>query len=155
MALVDRIACGAEYLAALGTPRWSTWREGFYEFQKGALGPREALTLAHPQWRAGSAIDMDVIQGPRNFEATSISPGDACEAQIIWGYPCPLPASLPRHQDHMFPYGLGGPTVVTNRLTLCSVHNQVKAFDVHLYPWENGAPAWLADTLDRINRYLV
>jgi hypothetical protein len=148
--LVSRIEAGSAYLSSLTHPRWKGWESAYAEFQQGGLSQTEALTLAHPHWRSPEITEA--VQGPRAFEPTEMVQGWPCQAERIWGYRCEVSTDGRPCLDHVFPYGLGGPTVSENRLTLCEAHNRAKAGDIHLFPWEEGEPPWLAPLLERIVR---
>ncbi len=108
----------------------------------------DRLVLAHPGLR--SEPRQELHQGRRGFEFRGIGARKACAAERIWGIPCQLPDNGEMQADHLFPYALGGPTVAPNRLVLCATHNAGKAVDVHLFPWEEGEPRWLASLLGSI-----
>ena len=96
-------------------------------------------------------MTQEELQGGRRFQGTEMARFDPCEAERLWGYPCDLEPDGRIEFDHAFPYSLGGPTVGANRLGLCPVHNAGKAGDIHLFPWEEGEPRWLAASLGRIS----
>lgn len=150
--LHSRIQSGAEFLASVANPEWGDWPAGFARYRDGELSLVAALSLAHPRWRPPQ-ISQEEIQGQRRFEAAPLLEGAPCEAERIWGYSCALARTDPRQQDHLFPYGMGGPTEARNRLTLCALHNQAKFVDVHLFPWEEGEPEWLGPQLDRLHAH--
>ena len=77
-----------------------------------------------------------------------------CRSMLLWGYECPFEDINQLAADHCFPYSLGGPTLATNKIYLCKWHNQIKAGDIHIFPWELGEPQWLLPMIDRIKRLL-
>lgn len=70
----------------------------------------------------------------------------------LWGYACEF-SHRPMHQDHMFPYALGGATNPGNLLTLCDVHNLAKGHDIHVYPWPAEVPAWVEEAISRLRYF--
>jgi len=113
----------------------------------------EAMTLLDPRWLPAGVSQLEA-QGSRTFPSLAI-PDAACDAAVIWGYPCDLARMSRTQSDHLFPYALGGPTIAANRLRLCQVHNRVKGTDVHLFPWESGEPAFLSRHLERLARLIL
>jgi hypothetical protein len=124
------------YLEALNESLRNSWLEQVDKplsiFQKLALlHPDHYGALDLPCNKSVEVIKQQ-IQGKRKFERTIITA--KCECHIVWGYDCRLDTIL--ELDHLFPYALGGPTIGTNRITLCKYHNMVKSSDVHCFPWE-------------------
>lgn len=143
-----RLAAGHAFLGCLATPRFPDWHSGYERYLNGELELVESLSLLHSHW--WPSPDMEEIQGKRLFEAAFQRYSGSCEATIVWGYGCDLPLADGGEFDHLFPYAYGGPTIAANRIRLCRWHNGAKGSDVHLYPWEQGEPAWLAAQLERI-----
>jgi hypothetical protein len=71
-----------------------------------------------------------------------------CEARRLLGRECPFNSVQdPELQesieaDHLWPHALGGPSVGSNRLWLCRVHNGMKAASVDHFHWAE-YPRWL------------
>ena len=96
------------------------------------LHPRHFEELSLPEYVSVLGIRKEV-QGRRSFGNDGLSA--SCQSELLWGYGCPLRESA-IHQDHLFPYSLGGPTDGGNRVALCRYHNMVKTCDIHYFPWE-------------------
>jgi len=130
-----------------------------YESVRGRLSelgtlPR-AFALIHPDFYYRKSIsfkDSIPSYGPRAFPA-KISDYDDCQAHIYTQVPCAFNSNRilrGRVQaDHRFPSSLGGPTIMTNRLLLCSYHNQMKSNDISHLDWSD-TPSWLIQHLDNI-----
>lgn len=127
------------------------WDELVQSYRSGALDLPTTMCLVHPRWiRAGA---QEAVQGlPRYMPYRGGRPG-ICQAELLWGHRCEVPASSGMHADHVFPYWAGGPTSAGNRLTLCGLHNLLKAGDVHLFPWERGVPAWVDGAIGRVGAH--
>lgn len=111
-----------------------------------------ALALIHPDNWPGQA-DQQRVQGSRAFRARMIHGTRLCNAVDYWGVTCNTDTSREGAiADHAWPYSLGGPTDVANIVWLCRRHNQIKAADIHFYPWELGWPDWLSTQLKRVER---
>lgn len=93
------------------------------------------------------------VRGPRSMPIDAGVRSAGCCCHVIWGYPChfehPMLAA-----DHLFPFSFGGPSSGANKIFLCSLHNQSKGSDIHLYPWELGEPQWLSPLFQRVERIL-
>lgn len=139
-----RIERGREYLLAFVESLKKDWLREYERYLARELNLADALALAHPQHYEWIVLS-DRVRGPRQFEPEVGE--ERCCAEVIWGYRCDLPGVS---SDHLFPYSLGGPTVGNNKLLLCRLHNGMKANDVHLFPWEQGEPGWLATCLKAI-----
>lgn len=123
-----------DYLNGLERARGSTW----FELEKES-DEATRLLLCHPGW---VRPDIDAVRALKlgNFRGDSESDGP-CGSGMVWGYECPL-ADEPLESDHLFPQSLGGPTLGTNHVYLCRVHNAWKSADLLAFPWELGVPAW-------------
>ena len=122
------------------------WRASYERFQAGVAPIEEALALAHPR----HLVDVDdaaFIRGRRQFNERTSAEWCRCQSVLVWGYDCPISATT-FQADHLFPFEAGGPTTVDNRIWLCPAHNRVKSSDVHLFPWEEPVPGWLAPKLE-------
>ena len=147
--LKKRVECGRAYLLAVEKSLQADWLPNYQMYLNGHLRLEESLALAHPDHYRNLSNNLG-IRGARAF-AQEIRQGETkCLATVWWGYECNLTTGI--SADHLFPYSLGGPTVGTNKIYLCSLHNQMKSNDVHLFPWEQGEPVWLADTLKSVWR---
>ena len=83
----------------------------------------------------------------------SVSLSAACQSRVLWGYACPFEGAL--EIDHLFPYGLGGPTRRENAMVLCAQHNRMKAHDIHVLPWEAiGLWQWIDGQVERMAHQL-
>lgn len=142
------------YLEALDKSLHMGWLES-YKLQKKSrfvqlalLHPLHFQELDLPGHQTVKKI-QEAIQGPRSFP-TPLG-GHSCDSSLLWGYECGLNAEI--QQDHLFPYSLGGPTLQTNRIFLCSYHNMVKSSDIHCYPWESidqWTRPWLERQIDKL-----
>jgi hypothetical protein len=141
-----RIDLGRKYLEKLSQLPSRDWLQEYELYLANALSLPEALALAHPENYDLNSLS-NVIRGPRQFDPEIGR--ERCRAEVIWLYNCEVQASA---ADHVFPYSLGGPTVGSNKLLLCRRHNEMKANDIHLYPWEKGEPEWLTHCLRAIRR---
>lgn len=117
------------------------------DHQSGALALPEMMLLVHPMWLPSDVSSL-LAQGPSSFPGLGPA-ADPCMSSLLWGYECPFETPA-IHGDHVWPYWAGGPTVGTNRLSLCAKHNGMKAGDVHLFPWESPPPSWLHEQITRI-----
>jgi len=54
--------------------------------------------------------------------------------------------------DHKWPYSLGGPSELDNRLELCSNCNRHKSSSFNLYPTNRGIPTWLSDRVEQLDQ---
>ena len=52
--------------------------------------------------------------------------------------------------DHKWPYSLGGPSTLDNRLELCKDCNKNKSSSFNLYPTNRGIPRWLSDRVQQL-----
>jgi len=138
----ERLEAAHAYLRARDKPTWRTWEDGYASHRAGELTLPQSLALVHPDWRP-QGLASEKLQGKRAFRV-SASP-TKCQSIIVWGYECDLDQES-IHQDHHFPYSLGGPTVPSNRLVLCALHNQAKSGDIHHFAWEK-EPSWLDSQL--------
>jgi hypothetical protein len=143
-----RIESARQYVSALHTSFTFEWLDQYYQYQRGCLSTERAMALLHPGHYQAYFSGSEDPRGKRTFPSAEFH--DACQAQLVWRYPCPLTDQEPKVSDHIFPWSLGGPTVAQNRVMLCRWHNEVKAGDVHLFPWEEGVPRWVNRLIDRI-----
>jgi hypothetical protein len=144
--LMDRVEHASRYIGYRQTISPTDWMETFSLYKAGQLPLEAGLALIHKDYWSCVSPPGGVITvlGPTSFEG--ISPVRTCESQRVFGYRCPrIEPTL--HQDHLFPRSLGGPTVGTNRITLCDLHNYYKGMDIHFFPWEDGTPSWLEGLL--------
>lgn len=136
-----RYESACKYLKALESSLQAGWLQGYAGSVAGRADIFSRMALLHPahledlplpDYESVAGIVKDV-QGPRSFPSDGLS--RACESELLWGYRCPLDQA-DIHQDHLFPYSLGGPTNGPNRISLCRYHNMVKTCDIHCFPWE-------------------
>lgn len=151
-----RTDSAAQYLKVLKSSLQIGWVESFKcehksEFEQLALlHPYHLADLDLPRHLTVESIQLSV-QGTRAF-GPSLA-GLACQSPLLWDYECELNGEM--HQDHLFPYSLGGPTLRTNRIYLCRYHNMVKSSDIHCYPWESfdrWAGPWLPRQIERLHK---
>lgn len=156
-----RIGRAHEYLCALAASFERPWAEAVRQARAGEDW-LPLLALAHPDHykecerylREYHVQRICPVRGARSFEMEVGLDTLACAAERIWGYACPIARSDKPAADHLFPFSLGGPTLASNKVHLCRWHNQIKAADIHVYPWELGQPPWLDDVLKRISRFM-
>jgi hypothetical protein len=112
----------------------------------------EGLLLVGPEWLSAlseakkKAVRRQVYGNP-TFDP--ILYDGVCESLRLWGYQCPF-VTAAMAADHLFPRALGGITDPRNRLTLCTWHNTAKSMDVHVFPWEEGVPQWVPQTISAL-----
>jgi hypothetical protein len=123
------------------------WLELHARFKVGSLNTTEMLAMIHPDHYA-DRVNQELICGPRVFSAEVVRKGGSCASLQLWGYECPL--GVANDADHLFPYSCGGPTDPRNLVLLCRTHNRMKNDDVHVFPWEQAMPTWVADVVERI-----
>jgi len=148
---------GQRYAEALSEMRSVSWRELYEAHVRENFGAAESMVLIHPYWYGrdgGSSAETCPVRGKRSFDASSPSAGVACRSDTLWGYECPF-ASARLSPDHRFPFSLGGPTVGSNLIWLCSTHNRAKAADWHLEELVPGELQWFADVLKRVERHVL
>lgn len=143
----ERWKAAREYLLQLAQASETHWESAHASWAAGGLGLPAAMVLVHPMWLP-PGIPQGLAQGTSSFGGPGLA-ADECMAPLLWGYECPFQGQV-MHADHVWPYWAGGPTVGANRLPLCRVHNGMKSGDVHLFPWERGAPPWLEAQLTRM-----
>lgn len=148
---------GREFLRAVIEARLWDWDAVYARYQAGELSTYEALALAHPmhyESTAGLVADDTTrcrVRGQRRFPSEPRRRGLRCRSDQVWGYECPNVGAAPV-ADHLFPWAFGGPTLATNLVYLCDVHNRVKGSDFHLYPFFEALPPWLDGVLGRIGQ---
>jgi hypothetical protein len=147
-----RIRAGHQYLGALERSLRRRWIDQYCDFQRGCLNLAEKFALIHPSHYENHEPSGSMIRGPRQFSTSIVAQGISCQAHLVWGYECP---SCDVVTDHLFPYSFGGPTIGENQIYLCHRHNQLKGCDIHLYPWEQGEPAWLRRLVECIRRIMA
>ena len=153
--LEERIERGEEYLLALERFRDWEWRELREAYLAGRFSVPQAMTLIHPDfYRERERRTHWTIRGPRRFSSNA-GQHATCMSGHIWLKRCSLGRPEIMQSDHLFPYSLGGPTIAANQLFLCPVHNRAKASDIHLFPWEEGAPSWLPDQIGKIGDLIL
>src|SRR5690606_19983420 len=92
-------------------------------------------------------------RGSRNFAAARRPGGTKCQSYQVWGYTCPVHATAAELElDHGWPFALGGRSVPSNGVWLCTLHNRAKSHDVHNFEWPEILPSWLMMMLDAIKR---
>lgn len=145
-----RILMGREYIISIDSSQSIDWETQYLLYRQNALSLPESLALLYPI-HYESKNNSQSIRGPRGFPGERSLSSMKCQANDIWGYPCPLDSTrISVVADHVFPYSLGGPTNSDNKTYLCEFHNQLKGNDIHFFPWEKGEPTWLKTTLNRI-----
>lgn len=146
---VFRIAAGEEYLRTLDESFGHEWIDLYNSFANEKRGIALGLALIHPE-HYKHFEPQESIQGRRQFDFEVAQGNARCYADRLWGCACKSKIDGRVCGDHLFPYSLGGPTIASNKMLLCSVHNRMKSFDIHVYPWEMGEPVWLPDVIERI-----
>jgi HNH endonuclease len=147
----QRVAKAQEYLTILQASMQIDWPE-FYTQAVTHENWLFRLAAVHPVhykdyvWQESNQCK---IRGPRGMQMDGGVKVQGCQCRLIWGYDCKLTQTR-FEADHLFPYAFGGPSLGQNKVVLCSLHNQAKGSDVHLFPWELGEPVWLGGVLDRI-----
>ncbi len=116
----------------------------------------EGLLLVGREWLAAlrhpeHPTVQRIVYGDDTFDPLAYS--EPCESARLWGYACPF-GEMPIRADHLFPRALGGPTDSRNRLTLCHWHNTAKSMDIHIFPFEEGLPAWVVDVLGSMSSWM-
>jgi len=111
----------------------------------------QKYALLHPELYR-DLVRVEDILGQRSFSGSGIQSGLRCMCDQLWGYRCDF-SDRPIHQDHRFPYALGGATNPGNLLMLCDVHNLAKGHDVHIYPWPVEVPVWVEESIARLRHY--
>lgn len=145
--ILFRIQASRRYLTFLSQSLHQDWNVLHQQYITGLLQFPEAMTLVHPVFYP---LNIARLLGPRAFP---VDVGTAvCACSEVWGYECVF-SGEDMCADHTFPYSLGGPTLATNKTYLCSLHNRMKANDVHLFRWEMGEPVWLKPLIGQIKFY--
>lgn len=151
--LETRLATAGRYFRALRQALGSEWSVLHDRFQSGDLVFPETLVLIHPMWLEGiNAYAPNRRHRSFNLRAPAF---ESCASNLVWGYSCPFPRDL--ETDHLFPWGLGGPTRSENAVYLCVNHNRAKGHDVHLIPWEKPSQhfSWLPDEIAEVEKLLA
>lgn len=147
-----RLRTGLEYLMAVRRSLSLSWKENFERFGRSSSWI-ERLASAHPaHYEQSLSVTATAcpVRGKRTMHLDAGAQGISCQSHLLWGYRCPY-ADEPLEADHLFPYSWGGPSLGTNKIFLCKMHNRCKASDIHLYPWELGEPPWLKGVLQRLD----
>lgn len=145
-----RIMAAEGYLQCLDSSLESDWLPQYDSF----LARNRPLNLGLALIHAGhyeEYADRFEIQGRRAFDIEVAQATARCNAALIWGVNCSNSIDGTLCGDHLFPYALGGPTLASNKMLLCSRHNRMKSVDIHMYPWELGEPKWLMGLLQQID----
>lgn len=151
--LWNRVNSGEEYLRTLASSFDTAWSSLYDSYLTNGRSLVLGLSLVHPD-HYSHIEGQQAVQGPRQFDA-EIAQGNArCYADRLWGDNCNVRINGRICGDHLFPYSLGGPSVATNKMLLCPIHNRMKSADIHVYPWELGEPPWLAQILERVCRLM-
>jgi hypothetical protein len=150
--LQRRINTACAYVSALENSFQNNWLEQYELYLQGKLRLPEIVALVHAHHY--EHLDLNsIVRGPRHFAKEVGMDNVKCRAEVLWGYTCGRTLEIAIAADHLFPYSLGGPTLGSNKIHLCALHNQMKSNDVHLYPWEIGEPVWLKNCLAAIWRF--
>jgi hypothetical protein len=153
----DRYLASKNYLISLEASQFWDWEEKYNCYKKKMLTMPEAMVLVHPRFYKDIDTDWEP-RGTRSFESIVVTGASKCQSEILWLYKCESSISIVFHGDHLWPRGLGGPTVSSNKAILCDMHNFIKGMDIHNYPWEQGIPDWYEGLLEQIkafrNRFL-
>lgn len=138
--LAARIDTGRRYFETLRKVLPLSWEDCHRDFLR-SRDTLLGLALIHPWWFEEAGHDP---RGPRSFFTHRHG---TCQSQLLWGYGCD---GSPIEVDHLFPYGLGGPTRPDNGIELCREHNRLKGHDVHLIPWETYKFGWLSQQAEAV-----
>lgn len=136
-----------------------TWLDNYHWAEIRPVSEKIAIFLAliHPEFyknRQGANISLD-LQPPHPSQRRPIPEDNRiykCQINIL------LPTAVCPYQnisgqkvlDHLWPYSLGGPSVIANRLELCARCNAQKSASYALYPIENDIPFWLSDRITQL-----
>lgn len=150
-----QLARGESYAQALAQMSSQHWQELDERYSIDGYSSPASLILIHPEWYGGSSSTGGKcpVRGDRRYTMLYPPAGTVCGSPNLWGYTCPIIGHR-LQPDHRFPFALGGPTVPTNAVWLCSPHNAAKAADWHL---EDRVPAeipWFLPTLNVIRSLL-
>lgn len=149
----SRIESAQLYLQKIQSFQKRDWLVNYESYVKGNFGIEEKMALINPSLYSPY---RSKILGKRSFKSEVPNDLSSCQGEKIWGYECNLNVETGEvlHMDHIFPYSHGGPTLPSNKIRLCPVHNSLKGTDIHLYPWEDGEPDWLESRVMRILKVL-
>lgn len=150
--IVERIEQTESYLKILERSFTVEW-ETAYVASKTEADWKVRMALIHPEhYSAHAREDQDCpVRGVRSFPREVGMQDKPCSSKNIWGYDCHMDGNHGTLAgDHLFPFGFGGPTVASNKIFLCQLHNMIKGADLHFFPWEKAEPQWLSDTLRRV-----
>lgn len=134
------------------------WIEKYQEIIKDDLSINKiplALALIHPDfyYRKGKSFhkNSQLLWIKNNNFKNGILRTNSCQFIKCAGYECIFNESKPFRieADHFWPNSLGGPSILSNRLLLCSFHNTLKSNSYLNFDWET-VPSWLSSQLKTI-----
>jgi len=114
-----------------------------------------ALALIHPDfyYKNGESFhnNPQLNWKKNNNFKNGILRTNKCQFIKCSGYECIFNKSREYkiEADHFWPNSLGGPTILANRLLLCSFHNTLKSNSFLNFDW-NSVPSWLFNQLEII-----
>lgn len=134
------------------------WIQKYKEVHDSSLNVNNlpiALALIHPNfyYRRGEPFHNNLqLQWLKNNNfKNGILRTNRCQFVKCSGYDCVFHESriFNIEADHFWPNSLGGPSILSNRLLLCSFHNNSKSNSYLNYNW-NEVPSWLLTQLEVI-----
>lgn len=154
--IAKRFECAQEYLEILEGSFKLDWETLYvnvithsnWVYRLSAIHPR------HYQDYVRSEPHCCPVRGMRGMAIDGGAKVGGCQCRLVWGYDCSFD-KLRLEADHLFPYSFGGPSAGQNKIYLCTLHNQAKGSDIHLYQWELGEPVWLSAVLERVRRQFI
>lgn len=151
----SRLVRGESYALALAQMPTESWTEADKRLAADGYRSPASMILLHPEWYGGasSAGRTCPVRGDRRYSMLYPPAGTVCGSSDLWGYPCPI-VGRPLQPDHRFPFALGGPTVPTNAIWLCDLHNAAKSADWHLEVRSPSDIPWFVPTVDVIRQVL-
>lgn len=137
------------------------WKSKYADYLDGILTKSleqlpQIITLIHPDFLIdgdGNNIGYLINHDRSNFN-DSVSDSDLCQiASIDNELECQFNEyrniRQKCHADHYWPFSLGGPTILENRVLLCRFHNLAKSNSIVNHFWGE-YPSWLNNYLNRI-----
>lgn len=113
------------------------------------------LALCHPDFRVvgGSSFDQEIHGRASRSFSNRVGRHERCQMEALSKVRCKFnefPDIRGRCEiDHMWPWALGGPTVLSNSIRLCRFHNATKSSGIEHFPW-NGSLEWIPLTLQQV-----
>lgn len=151
----SRVEVAKRYLEEHHKMLDTSWPSLYRKYKKGELSKVQEFSLINPD-HFRELVNVRDVLGNRSFNQDLVIESIDCQSRKMWGYDCNVQerSHVGMNADHLFPYSLGGPTLGGNKIYLCSVHNEMKGNDIHLYPWEAPTPEWLQQIISSIHHFL-